>query len=80
MGYNMVFYPIFKYKYTNIEENGIAIYVCAKEVFSMADAYCVRCRKKVQMKNEQQITTKNKRKALKGKCPNCDTTVMKFIK
>jgi predicted RNA-binding Zn-ribbon protein involved in translation (DUF1610 family) len=44
------------------------------------EAFCVKCRKKVTIKNPQVVTLKNKRKAVKGKCPNCGTTVYRFIK
>ena len=39
----------------------------------MTEAYCVKCKKKVEIKNPKQITMKNKRKATKGECPNCGT-------
>ena len=44
------------------------------------EAYCVRCKKKVEMKDAKEVTTKNGRKAMKGVCPICGTTVMRFIK
>ncbi len=37
----------------------------------MAKAYCVRCKKKREMKNPKAVTLKNKRKATKGSCPVC---------
>lgn len=37
----------------------------------MAQAYCVKCHKKVEIKNPKVVTMKNKRKATKGSCPVC---------
>jgi endogenous inhibitor of DNA gyrase (YacG/DUF329 family) len=42
-------------------------------------AYCVKCRKTVEMKNPQQVTLKNGRLAYKGTCPTCGTTVYRFV-
>jgi DNA-directed RNA polymerase subunit RPC12/RpoP len=44
----------------------------------MTEAYCVRCRKKVEMKNAQSVTMKNGKKAMKGECPNCGTKVFRI--
>jgi DNA-directed RNA polymerase subunit RPC12/RpoP len=44
----------------------------------MTEAYCVKCRKKVTMKDEQDVTMKNKKKAKKGVCPNCGTKVFRI--
>ena len=38
-------------------------------------AYCVKCKRKVDIKNPKKVTMKNKRKATKGKCPKCDSGV-----
>lgn len=50
----------------------------------MAEAYCVKCKKKMQVKNEKEVTIKGKggtkRKALTGNCPECGTKMFKFIK
>lgn len=45
-------------------------------------AYCVKCRKKVEMENPKQVVLKNKRKAVKGSCPRCGTSVQdrRFIR
>jgi predicted RNA-binding Zn-ribbon protein involved in translation (DUF1610 family) len=42
------------------------------------EAYCVKDRKKVQFEGEV-VTLKNGRKAAKGKCPDCGTTVMRIL-
>lgn len=44
----------------------------------MVQAYCVKCKKKVEVKNPQQVTMKNKRKATKGSCPDCGTKVFRI--
>jgi len=44
----------------------------------MAEAYCVKCKKKVEVKDPQSITMKNGRPALKGTCPTCGTGVFKI--
>lgn len=42
----------------------------------MADLYyCVKCKKKTEMKDAQQVTMKNGKPALKGSCTVCGTTV-----
>ena len=42
--------------------------------------YCVRCRKKTETNNEQQVTTSNNRQMKRGKCAVCGTTKTQFIK
>ena len=41
--------------------------------------YCVKCRHKVNVNNPNVVTTKSKRKALKGACPHCNTVTYKFV-
>ena len=43
-------------------------------------AYCVKCRKSVEMKDAKAITMKNKRPATQGKCPTCGTKVFRIGK
>lgn len=38
---------------------------------STPTAYCVKCRKKVEIKNPKQVTLKNRRPAVEGVCPSC---------
>lgn len=42
------------------------------------EAYCVKCKAKKEMQNPQEVTMKNKRKAVKGKCPDCGTSMFKI--
>lgn len=41
--------------------------------------YCVKCRKRVEMKDIDYVTMKNGRPACKGKCTECDTGMYKII-
>jgi DNA-directed RNA polymerase subunit RPC12/RpoP len=43
-------------------------------------AYCVKCKKKVEIKNPKAITMKNKRPATQGVCPSCGTKVFRIGK
>ncbi len=46
----------------------------------MADqAFCVKCRKKVDIANAKRVTMKNGRPALQGKCAVCGTGVYKIL-
>lgn len=42
--------------------------------------YCVRCKTKKEIKDPEQITLKNGRKAVRGVCPICETKMFKFLK
>jgi hypothetical protein len=39
----------------------------------MVEGYCVKCKAKQEMQNAEEVTMKNGRKAMKGKCPKCGT-------
>ncbi len=43
-------------------------------------AYCMKCRKKVEMKNPRAVTLKNGRPATQGTCPSCGTKVFRIGK
>lgn len=45
----------------------------------MAEAYCVKCKAKREMKDAKEVTMKNSRKALKGVCPTCGTGMFKIL-
>jgi len=45
----------------------------------MAQGRCMKCREQVEMKDPQEVITKNKMKMLKGKCPTCGTTVCRIV-
>ena len=44
----------------------------------MGIAYCMKCREKKQMKQEQKVKV-NGRDALRGICPKCGTKMFKFV-
>ena len=46
----------------------------------MATAYCMKCRKKVEMRNPSQVVLKNRRPATRGVCPVCGTKVFRIGK
>ncbi len=46
----------------------------------MAQAYCMKCRKKVEVNNARQITLKNGRPAVQGTCAGCGTKVFRIGK
>ncbi len=43
-------------------------------------AYCMKCRKKVEIRNARAVTLKNKRPATQGSCPVCGTKVFRIGK
>lgn len=43
------------------------------------EGYCVKCKTKKEMKDTSEITMKNGRKAMKGKCPDCDTGMFRIL-
>lgn len=42
------------------------------------EAYCVKCKAKVEIKNPQSITMKNGKPATSGECPVCGTKVFRI--
>lgn len=44
----------------------------------MTTAYCVKCRGKITIKNEQKVKLKNGKPATKGLCPKCGTKVFRI--
>ena len=44
----------------------------------MTEGYCVKCKKKVEMKDVKVGKTKRGTKMAKGKCPHCGTTVCRI--
>jgi len=43
------------------------------------EAYCVKCKAKKEMAQAEQVTMKNGRNAMKGKCPTCGTGMYKIL-
>jgi hypothetical protein len=52
----------------------------AKGGRTMPEGYCVKERKKVEIKDPQQVTMKNGRPAIQGTCPDCGTKIFKIGK
>ena len=46
----------------------------------MATAYCMKCRKKREIKNPRRVMLKNRRPATQGVCPMCGTKVFRIEK
>ncbi len=44
------------------------------------EAYCVKCKAKKEIKDPVNVTLKNGRKAVKGKCPDCGTSMFRIVK
>jgi len=44
----------------------------------MAEAYCVKDKMKVEIKNPEKITMKNGKPAITGTCPVCGTKVFRI--
>jgi hypothetical protein len=51
-----------------------------KEASTMPEGYCVKERKKVEIKDPRQVTMKNGRPAIQGACPDCGTKIFKIGK
>ena len=45
----------------------------------MTEGYCVKCKKKVEIKDSQETKTSKGVNMLKGKCPTCNTTVCRIV-
>jgi Domain of unknown function (DUF5679) len=46
----------------------------------MPEGYCVKEKKKVEIKDPQQVTMKNGRPAIHGTCPSCGTKIFRIGK
>ena len=46
----------------------------------MTEAYCVKCRKKVEIQDAEETKLKNGRPAVKGTCGECGTKVFRIGK
>jgi len=52
----------------------------AKHKEVQMQAYCMKCRRKIEIMNPRAITMKNKRRAIQGVCPRCGTKVFRIGK
>jgi len=46
----------------------------------MTVGYCVKCREKVDLENEEEYEMRNGKKAIKGVCPQCGTKVFVILR
>jgi Zn finger protein HypA/HybF involved in hydrogenase expression len=46
---------------------------------NMAEGYCVKCKAKREMAEAKEVSMKNGRKAMKGKCPTCGTGMYRIL-
>lgn len=45
---------------------------------NLVKAYCVKCKKSVEMKEPKKVKLKNGKPATKGTCPKCSTKVFRI--
>ena len=45
----------------------------------MTEGYCVKCKSKREMVDATEVTMKNGRKAMKGKCSKCDCGMYRIM-
>lgn len=43
------------------------------------EGYCVKCRKKVEMENEEEEVIQNGKHIMKGTCPDCKKVVCRIL-
>jgi len=64
----------------SIKKNEITQKAIITEVITMVTGYCMKCKKKQEMKNAKAAKMKNGRDCVKGKCPKCDTNMFRIGK
>jgi Zn finger protein HypA/HybF involved in hydrogenase expression len=52
--------------------------IITKSITKM-EGYCVKCKSKREISNGGEVTMKNGRKAMKGKCPECGTGMFRIL-
>lgn len=55
------------------------MYGIVEESTMATEAYCVKCREKREMKDEEEVTMKNGRPAVQGVCPVCGTKLFRLM-
>ena len=45
----------------------------------MAQGRCMKCKKQVEIKDQEDVVMKNGMNAIKGLCPDCGTKVFKIV-
>ena len=54
-------------------------YLNLNKNFKIMEGYCVKCKSKREIENGAEVTMKNGRKAMKGKCPTCGTGMFRIL-
>ncbi len=54
--------------------------MCSFEEVMGMEAFCVKCKAKKEMEDAVKVTMKNGRPAMKGKCPDCGTSMFRILK
>jgi hypothetical protein len=62
----------------NIDNQLTRFYLNLKNDIAM-EGYCVKCKEKREIKDAQEVTMKNGRKAMKGKCGVCGTGMFRIL-
>jgi len=62
------------------EERGAGSFYKLSKGGGVMEAYCVKCKGKKEMKDAKKVEMKNGRKAMKGQCPDCGTTMFRIQK
>jgi hypothetical protein len=52
--------------------------IATGRTYMATEAYCVKCREKREMQDEEEVTMKNGRPAVQGKCPVCGTKLFRI--
>lgn len=58
---------------------GRLILLKRREIKMAEKGYCVKCKASKEMADAAEVTMKNGRKAMKGKCPDCSTGMYKIL-
>ena len=43
------------------------------------EGYCIKCKSKKEISDANEVTMKNGRKAMKGRCPSCGTGMLRLL-
>ena len=54
------------------------IAIVSRQEVNLMEAYCMKCREKVEVKNAKKVKMSNGRPATKGECPKCGTKVFRI--
>lgn len=70
---------IFYLRELRIKPTFIKIIINQKQIKQIMEGYCVKCKDKKEIKDGAEVTMKNGRKAMKGKCPSCGTGMFRIL-